>query len=805
MRFNLRWLRDYIKTDLSLAEIADALTMCGLEVEETIDLGAASGQVVVGKILELKRHPDADKLSVCKVQGDDPEPLQIVCGASNIAVGQHVPLAKLGATLPNGMTLKPTSIRGVASQGMMCSAKELGAAEDSDGIWLLPETMPVGEPFDALIEIGVTPNRPDALSLVGVARDLSAKTGAPVTLPEVKFPESTTSADSEARITVEPAAKSDCPRYCARVIKGVTIGPSPIWMQRRLEAAGLRPRNNVVDVTNYVMLELGHPLHAFDLDTLARKTVVVRRAKPGEKMRLLDDTVALLEPTDLLIADPEKPIALAGIMGGGETEISDGTTNVLLEAAYFHPATIRKTAKRLGKSTDASYRFERGTDARKLTVALHRAAQLIQELAGGQVLQSFIDVGGAQLPKLELIPLRIERFRALTGLNLTGREMSDILQRLGFEIHRVDKEQLVVQAASHRPDVTIEVDLIEEIARIHGYGKIVAKLPQYQMTNEALPPSRVIEDRLTTSLIGRGFCQVVNFAFVSEGANVLAGASDARSIAVLNPLTQDQGVMRRSLVPSLLTNAVHNFNNFQPSAMLFEIGRTYAWKAAEWDEEGEDKKTLDVATDEPNMLCVLLGGEAPGDWRAKDRPFDFYDAKGVAELLLADLGIPRTGVEAVKDVPWLHPGRGAALTKGKTRLAVVGELHPAIAKELDLKKRVYVLEIPLGGDLLEILGETKFKDLPTQMAVKRDLAIVANRTVAAQDIERTIRSAARDLLESVALFDVYEGQGVPEGKRSLAFSLTFRAPDRTLKDDEVNDAVKQCVEALGKRFGAELR
>ncbi len=804
MRFSYRWLREYFQSDLPVAQVLEAATMAGLEVEEAADLGLQSGSIVFGEILEIQKHPEADRLSVCRVKADEPEPLQIVCGATNIAVGQRVPLAKVGATLPGGITLKRTRIRGVESMGMMCSARELGAAPDADGIWIQAEDSPVGEPFDALVTLKVTPNRPDALSLLGLARDLAAKTGGKVLTPEVTFPEAGEKAESAARITVE--AREDCPRYAARIIRNVQIGPSPIWMQRRLESAGLRPINNVVDVTNYVLLEMGHPLHAFDLDRIAKRQIIVRNAKPGETLTLLDDRTVTLEPTDLLIADPEKPLVVAGIMGGLESGVSEGTTNILLESAYFNPATIRRTAKRLGISTDSSYRFERGTDPKGLLRSLHRAAQLIAELAGGQVLKGHIDVLG-KLPTREPMTLRIDRFRALTGISLTGREMSDILVRLGFDVPRANEKDLAVVIPSYRPDIGGEADLIEEIVRIHGYDKIPNAVPALPTPAEVESPQRRAATRAIDELVALGFNQAVNFSFVPPALNAVAGAGgDGRTVRVLNPLSVDQEEMRRSLVPSILANVRHNLNQGVETIRLFEVGRTYEWAAPEPDPD-RDVRSLDPPAVEKLSLCVALSGATAGDWRSRPREFDFFDLKGVAQGMLERLGFSRLVVEPATSDRMLHPGRAAAFLKGGQPLCRFGELHPRVAREMDIKKRVFLLEMPLEGAVLELSETPRYREIPRTPPVKRDIALVVDKQTGALEIERTIRSAAGDFLAGLRLFDLYEGTNIPEGHRSLAFSMTYRDPDPdvTLTDEKVNGLLEATIAALQKKHGATLR
>lgn len=805
MRFTLRWLFDYLETDLGFEQLLETITMAGLEVEEAIDLGLGDGKIVFGEIVELGPHPDADKLSLCKVRSAPDTVLQIVCGADNIAVGQKVPLALVGANLPNGLKLKPTKIRGVASEGMMCATDELGVGDDHSGIWIQPDDSPVGEPFDAVLEIKVTPNRPDALSLVGVARDIAAKSGGKLVLPEVKFIEVQDKAETAARVSVE--AKTDCPRYAARVIRNVRVQESPRWLKVRLEAAGLRPRNCVVDVTNYVMLELGHPLHAFDLDKLAGRAIVVRHPRPDEKLTLLDETEAQLDSDDLLICDAEKPVALAGIMGGENSEITEGTTNVLLEAAYFRPATIRRTAKRLGKSTDASYRFERGTDPRRLVNALHRAAQLIAELSGGEVLKGHLDATG-RLPEREAIGLRFDRFNRISGLKLTGRQISDTLARLGFEVQRADEDRLVVAVPSHRPDIEGEADLIEEVCRIHGYDKIPVELPTLRNPAELPSSQQQLERLVTDALPGFGLSQAINFSFVGEEDNALVGfdGSDGLTVRVMNPLQRDQAVMRRSLVPSLLRSVQVNLNQNAESIRLFEIGKTYAWHESQ-PAEDEDPRTMDPPAEERPFLAVAIAGAIKADWRTPYRAYDFYDVKGVAAGLLEQLGISRLLIERVEDVPYLHPGRAAAFQKGNDRLCWFGELHPALSRELGFKKRVYLMEFPLDGPVLKLSEQRRYRELSRTPPIKRDIAVVVDADVPAMELERAIRSAGGELLTATRLFDYYAGERIEAGRKSLAFALTFRDPnpEKTLTDAQATEATEKILATLEKKHGAKLR
>lgn len=805
MRFSLRWLRNYLQTDLPPQRLIEAITECGLEVEQVLDLGMISGKLVVGEILKIEAIPGAEKIRLTTVMADEREPLRIVCGAQNIKEGDRVPVAKFGMKFPDGFELKPKKIMGIEGQGMLCSAKELGVAEDAAGIWILPADAPVAEPWDALVEISITPNRPDALSILGVARDLAARLTAKgqkasLSYPDVAVTESADKAEGAARVVV--TAKEDCPRYTARVVKGLKVAPSPRWMQIVLESAGLRPINNLVDVTNYVLLELGHPLHAFDLDRLNGSTIHVRTANAGEKITTLDGQEQKLEPTDLLICDAAGPVALAGIMGGANSEIGDGTTNVLLESAYFRPQTIRRTSKRLDKATDASYRFERGTDPQRLTAALNRAAQLMAQLGGGTVLKGTLDVA-SRLPEKDPVVLRLGRLCRLLGYEVSGREVINVLTPLGFEVLRSDREEIQVAIPSYRPDVALEADVMEEVARILGYDRIPEKPLTLPSVWKSPSPLEETREKLATAAVGLGFSQAVNFSFISEAGNALVGLGDGRQVRVLNPIVAEQGVMRRSLLPSLLQNVAHNLNHGVEDVALFELGHAYEF-AEEKEEPREPKDIRPPAVETPFFAAVIAGG-GKRNWRDAATEVDFFAMKGAVEGLLQALGLTKLVVEEAPGIRFLHPGRSARfLVKGHV-VASFGEVHPAVLKEMDVKKRVCYVEIPLVGTVLEGAGRDRFRELPRFPAVTRDVALLVDRGVRSLDLERTIRKAGKELLAGVRLFDVYEGQHVEPGKKSLAYSLVYRAADRTLKETEVNEVHEAIVAALAKEHSATLR
>lgn len=806
MRFSVRWLKNYLKTDAPLQKIVEGLLHCGLEVEQVIDLGLQSGKLVVGEILNIEPVEGADKIRLTTIQADEPEPLKIICGAKNIEIGQKIPVARFGMVFPDGTELKPRKIMGIEGQGMLCSPKEIGVAEDADGIWILDPSTPVGEPYDALIEISITPNRPDALSIVGIARDLAAKlstdangTKAAVAIPDLSVVEEGEKTDSVAKVTVK--AKADCPRYTARVVKGAKVGPSPRWMQLVLESAGLRAINNIVDITNFVLLEFGHPLHAFDLKLLNGSQIVVRNAEAGEEIETLDRQKYKLEPSDLLICDAKRPVALAGIMGGGNSEINAETTDILIESAYFRPQTIRKTSRRLDKSTDSSYRFERGTDPKGVTAALNRCAQLIQKYAGGTLCKGIIDVVG-DLPRKEQVLVRLPRLNKVLGTALTGRQVTEVLTPLGFEVLRSDREEMLIQVPSFRVDVNIEPDIIEEVARIYGYDKIEQQ--RLRLPVEAKPRNPLEETRrkLADAAVALGLCQSLNYSFISEGGNAMLGLADARQIRVLNPITQELSVMRRGLLPSLLLNVSHNLNQSVDDIALFELGSTYSFENEEPAENPEP--THQPAIETPWFAAVLCGG-GNKSWIEKEKSYDFFDIKGLVEYLLNMLGLQKLVIESVPNLEWLHPGRAARILVKGQPVATFGEVHPTLLRKLGIKKPVQYMELCLAGPVVDGEDSFTFKPIPRFPAVSRDIALVVGRGVRSLDIERSIKRAGKEMLTNVHLFDVYEGEHIEAGKKSLAYALTYRAADRTLKEEEVNERHQAVLQAVEKDHGATLR
>jgi phenylalanyl-tRNA synthetase beta chain len=803
MRVSLKWLSQYVDVPAP-EEVARRLTAVGLEVEAIERSGVGLAGVVAARIVASERHPDAEKLSVTRVDRGAGEPLQVVCGAKNYAVGDVVPLATVGTTLPGGTKIEKAKLRGVESHGMLCSARELGLAEDASGLLILPQEVRPGTPIaealgldDVLLEVNVTPNRPDALSHVGIARELAALLGQVVRLPAPALAEKGAPASDAVKVRIEAPEK--CARYAARVIEGVTIGPSPLWLARRLESCGVRSISNVVDATNFALLELGHPLHAFDLDKVAGREIVVRTARPGEKIVTLDGKERALEPDDLLIADRDRGSALAGVMGGGDSEISAGTTRVLLESAWFQPSTIRRTSRRQGLKTEASYRFERGADAGMVIPALDRCAALIAELAGGTVRPGIVDAHPRPVKAPE-VRLRWHRPAEVLGMDVARDDARRILGGLGFAERASDADGAVFQVPSWRVDVSIEEDLVEEIVRTKGYDAIPETLPANAVQTPTEPADAQVVARIRAALEKAGFAEAVNFSFVSSselepfGQHVPTADGNGRAlgIALKNPISADLAVMRTSLVPSLLRNAAHNLRQRVADLRLYEIARTYG-----------TNPDPDAPTAEPVQVSgVLLGRRSPAGWTAAAEDLDFYDAKAAVGAVLEELG-----VQAVRWEPngaaWLHPRHSARLLAGETPLGVVGELHPRVAQTFELPRGALAFELHLDALVRAARLVPQYRPIPRLPAVLRDLAVVVGDAVQAATVEALVRE--EPLVEAVTLFDVYKGAPLPAGKKNLALAITYRAPDRTLTDGEADDAHARIVKRLVATVGAELR
>jgi phenylalanyl-tRNA synthetase beta chain len=804
MRISLNWLSEYV--DLPSAdELAKRLTAVGLEVEAVERTGQGLEGVVAARIVASEKHPNAEKLSVTRVDaGGGGEPLQIVCGAKNYQVGDVVPLATVGTTLPGGTKIERAKLRGVESFGMLCSARELGLAEDASGLLILERTVAPGTPIakalrleDVLLEVNVTPNRPDALSHVGIAREVAAALGTKVRLPAPRLAEAGAPAAEAVKIRIE--APERCARYAARVIEGVKIGPSPLWLARRLESCGVRSISNVVDATNFVLLELGHPLHAFDLDKVAGREIIVRTARPGEKMTTLDGKERALSPEDLLIADRDRGSALAGVMGGGDSEISPGTTRVLLESAWFQPGGIRRTSRRHGLKTEASYRFERGADPGMVLPAVERCAALIAELAGGTIRPGVVDCHPREVRAPE-VRLRWARPAQILGMDVAQGDVRRILSGLGFGERASDAEGATWQVPSWRADVSIEEDLVEEVVRTKGYDAIPETLPHGASDTPAEPAEARAVARIRAALEAAGFAEAVNFSFVAERElapfehPVVTGDGTGRAlgIALKNPISADLSVMRTSLVPSLLKNVAHNRRQRIEDARLYEIASIY--------HPHHDPKDRPSA-ESVEVAGVILGRRSPVSWATGSEGADFSDAKAVVAGILEALGVPARW--EASGGAWLHPRHSAKVLAGDDVLGAVGELHPRVAGAFELPRGVLAFRLSLDALLRAAALVPQHRPIPRFPAVLRDLAVVLDEAAPAAALEALVRE--EPLVERVTLFDVYRGAPLPAGKKNLAFAIAYRAPDRTLTDAEADAAHARIVQRLAAKVGAELR
>lgn len=789
MKVSLSWLREFVPVEAGADQIAARLAMLGFAVDEVTATGGEIRDVVVGRVLEIRDHPTSNKpLVLVKADVGAGEPLGIVCGARNFAAGDLVPVAVPGARLPGGFEITRRMLAGEESNGMLCSARELGISDDHSGIMVLGDGVKVGQDVvstlgldDVIFDVDVTPNRPDGLSVLGIAREIAAAYDLPLNDPPPVVDESGPDASSFASVTIRD--RSGCPRYVARVVPGLTNGSSPWWMQRRLLAAGMRPISAIVDVTNYVLLERGHPLHAFDLSRLAGAAVVVRRAKAGEAMRTLDGVERIFDKDDLLICDAKRPVAIAGVMGGADSEVDQATTQILLESAWFSPVRVLRTARRLGLRTEASVRFERGADPAAPRRAADRAAALIAQICGGTVATGVIDEGTPPKPR-KPVALRVARVNSLIGITTTADQMAGTLRALGFDVASSSRTALRVTPPSWRPDVTIEEDLVEEVARSIGYDAVPVTLPSGGRRGGLTRP-QTLRRVARRAMLGAGLSEAQTLSLLSPAFADRIGLPPDHPwrnvLRVTNPLSEDESIMRPSLLPGLLLAARHNIARRASSVALFETGVTFT-------------PSGDVLPDEALHLSWVLSGEAPTGWHAPARPMDFYDAKGVAESLLDALGVRDAVFAAADPLAPFHPARVASITVGGRPAGMAGEINPRVLDALDLPARTAVGVVDLAA-LLPAASPAIDLPLPRFPSVSRDLALIVPDQVPAADVAAVVAQAAGSLLASVVPFDVYRGDQVEAGRRSIAFALQFRDPERTLTDQEVDAAVAAAVDA----------
>jgi len=795
MRFNEAWLREWVNPAVDTDTLVQQLTMAGLEVDAVEPAAPDFTGVVVGLVESCEPHPDADKLSVCQVTNGT-DTVQVVCGAANVRVGLKMPFAQVGAVLPGDFKIKKAKLRGQESNGMLCGASELGLEDLIDGLMELPEDAPVGTDFrdylsldDTVIEVDLTPNRADCLSLRGIAREVGVMNQSPLTEAAI----SKVAPAIDDALTVTLADNAGCPRYLGRVIKGVDVNAAtPLWMVERLRRAGLRTIDPIVDVTNYVLVELGQPLHAFDLAKLSGG-ITVRKAKADETLTTLDDQELTLRDDTLVIADDSAALALAGVMGGKPSSVTTDTQDIFLECAFFAPLAIAGKARSYGLHTDSSHRFERGVDPQLQSDAIEYATALIQQIAGGQAGPVTEAVDEAQLPRQAELTLRAERIEGLLGMGLPAQQVEDILSRLGMDISlNGDGQGWTVLAPSWRFDMAIEQDLIEELARIYGYEKLPSRVPAGSPSGETVPEQIVAVRRLADTLMDRGYQEAITYTFVEPG--LLAKVEPrVEPLPLLNPISADLGVMRTTLLAGLFSTARHNLNRQADRLRLFETGLRFVPTDAP-DVEGGLEQT-------PMIAGLLYGSAQPQNWEGK-RPVDFFDLKGDVEALLALSDTEAFSFEPAEH-PALHPGQTAALKRDGEVVGFLGRIHPRLAADLDLPGQLYAFELaqaPLQQGCLP-----SFAAVSDQPRMRRDLAFVVEDSVPAGDLIAAVRSACDDRLTGVKIFDIYQGDSIGENRKSLALGLTFQDRSRTLKDQEVNDLVDAVVSQLKQQFNAALR
>jgi phenylalanyl-tRNA synthetase beta chain len=802
MLVSLNWLKEFVEIEESAEEIADLLTMGGAEVESIAHVGTGLGKVLTAEITDIKPHPLTEKLSLVRVSLGDRD-VEVVCGATNIRGGQIVPYAPAGATLPSGLELTEREIKGVRSAGMLCSEKELDLGDDASGILVLePDTrvglpLPEALPFveDAILETSVTPNRGDWLSILGTAREVAALLGRPWKKPQFQLTEGPITITERARIDVPDYDL--CPRYVATMVEGVRVAPSPFKIRLRLSRSGMRPITNVVDATNLILMECGQPLHAFDYSLLAEGRIVVRRADPGETFVTLDGQERKLPENALMIRDGKRSVALAGIMGGLNSEINDNTRAVLIESACFERFGIRRTAKALGMGTEASFRFERGVDPEGSFWAAQRAAYVIQMLGGGTILAGHLDEYRMPIsrPPVTVRPARVNR---LLGLSLTTKQMVSYLGRLGVncDVKNDSEESLVASPPSWRWDLEREVDVAEEVARIHGFQNISVSMPSYVSAPDNTRETHHWRRRVSDLMNSAGFTEIITMSFVSADAarEFIPESGDAAGLPLMNPLIEDYAVMRTSLVPGLLAAMKRNASFRCADLKLYEMGKTFTPLAGQ-ELPREDLRLGGLAT----------GTRYPSLWNvARDAMVDFYDVKGALENVLEGLGVTEVTFEPSR-VSFLHPGKSADLILEGQNIGYVGELVPYKTREHDLAGNTYIFEILLEPLLIRSRKETVFRPIPRYPYIERDLSVIIEEKYSWDEIKQLISRLGHDIITSVVLFDIYRGESIPEGCQSVAFRLRYQSEDRTLTDEEVQTVHSLVAHVLKKELGAAMR
>lgn len=800
MLISNEWLKDYVDAGVKVEDLAERITRTGIEVDDMIDYTKDIKNLVVGYIQSKEKHPDADKLNICQVDIGEEEPVQIVCGAPNVDAGQHVIVAKVGGRLPGGIKIKRAKLRGERSEGMICSLQEIGISINvvpkayENGIFVFPTEVEPGTDAltalylnDQVMEFDLTPNRADALSMVGTAYEVAALYQTEMTKPTTKSNEISESASNELSVTINNPEK--VPYYSARVVKNVSIEPSPIWMQARLIKAGIRPINNVVDISNYVLLEYGQPLHMFDQDHIGSKEIVVRQAKDEETMTTLDNNERKLVDTDIVISNGQEPIALAGVMGGDFSEVTEQTTNVVIEGAIFDPVSIRHTSRRLNLRSEASSRFEKGIATEFVDEAVDRACYLLQELASGEVLKDRVssgDLGSFVTP----IDITAEKVNKTIGFNLSNDEIQAIFKQLGFET-TLKGETLTVNVPSRRKDITIKEDLIEEVARIYGYDEIPSSLPVFgEVTSGELTDRQHKTRTVKETLEGAGLNQAITYSLVSKDHAKDFALQERPTISLLMPMSEAHATLRQSLLPHLIEATAYNVARKNKDVRLYEVGRVFFGNG-----EGE-------LPDEVEYLSGILTGEyAVNAWQGKKEEIDFFIAKGVVDRVAEKLNL-EFSYKAGK-IEGLHPGRTAIVSLEGQDIGFIGELHPQVAADNDLK-RTYVFELNYDAMMQVAVGYINYEQIPKFPGVTRDIALEVNHDVPSSELKQIIHNNGEDILQSTLVFDVYEGEHLEKGKKSVAIRLNYLDTEDTLTDERVSKIHDKILEALQAQ-GATIR
>ena len=798
MKISFNWLREYVDCPLSPEELAERLTMNGIEVEAVTRLAPELKGIVVGKVLSVEPHPRADRLSICRVS-DGAREFGIVCGAKNVKAGDAAPLARVGVTLPNGTTIRQATLRGIVSEGMLCSERELGLGEDAEGIMILPPRSTPGQELsgalrlnDCILDVNVMPNRPDCLSVIGVAREAAAILKKPLILPRYRLKENGTRASSHVSVSVEDGAL--CPRYCARVVGNVTVGPSPFWLRNRLGAVGVRTVNLIVDVTNYALMERGQPLHAFDLGKVQGGQIIVRRARRGEKIVTIDGRERELDEEMLVIADSKAALAVAGIMGGLRSEVGKETREILLESAYFRPQSIRRTSQRLNLSSESSYRFERGVDYHGLVPALDRAAQLISAMGAGEPCTGVVGRKSAAW-RARKVALRMPRLNAVLGTKLSKGRVRGYLERLDMAVRERGKKVLEVSPPSCRVDLCREIDLIEEVARIEGYDRISPVPPVGIVPGGVGDPRTVGREKVREVLCSLGFSEAICLSFVGLAEmDRLMWAKDEplrHAVKLRNPVSEEFAYLRTSMLPPLMRCLSLNASRGNNDVLLFELGTVFTPRA-----DGEPP------LEREKLALAAMGLSGIRSWRGRAAEMDFFYLKGVMENMLtgADMGISA----ARASLPSCHPGRSAVLHRNGLQWGWIGEIHPRVAEAYGIKAPVIFAEVDPAALYAALLVERVYQPLPRFPSVKRDIALIADEHAEAAGVLATVRSAVPGLIEAVELFDLFKGHQIPSGKKGLAISITLRPQESTLREEEIEAAMEKIRTTL-KKAGCMIR